>query len=192
MWGPRWERKEKKKGPVTQQAGYLLLAALIAGTLHAGQATVLGVGRGICPLVKVDVMVVVVVVVEEAGRAAVDGAPFAFGRAAVQTLAPHTSRELRALHGRTGTPGGCGEMRRCRSGAEWVPDSRDGTGRCQIGCWPRQFARWQVRSRGCDGERIGGEKADLRKAGVFAQASLVPRRAGLVPRAGGAFVHTEF
>jgi hypothetical protein len=33
---------------------------------------------------------------------------------------------------------------------EWVPGLRDGTGRCRIGCWPRQFGVWEVRSRGCD------------------------------------------
>lgn len=52
------------------------------------------------------------------------------------------------------------------SRASGFPDSRGGTGRGQIGCWPRQFARWEVRSRGCDGRELKCEKADLRKAGV--------------------------
>jgi hypothetical protein len=80
-----------------------LLAALVASTFHARETTTLGVRRGIGPLVVVEVLVMVVVMflVEEAGRAAVQG-PFALGRAAagVERLTPHAGGKVRGLHGR--------------------------------------------------------------------------------------------
>lgn len=84
----------------------LLLAALVASTLHAGQTTVPRLWRGVVPLVVVNVEFVFVVVVEQARRAAVNGAPFALVRAAVRAMAPHASRKLGALHDGPAPPGG--------------------------------------------------------------------------------------
>jgi hypothetical protein len=95
---------------------YLLLAALVASAFHAGQTTTLGVWRGIGSpvVVEVVVMVVVMVLVEEAGRAAVQGAPFALGRAAagVERLTSHAGGKVRGLHGRPepAAPGGWGKQ----------------------------------------------------------------------------------
>jgi hypothetical protein len=178
---------------VTQQhVTNLLLAALIAGTLHTGQASALGIWRGVCPLVVVEVVIMIVVMfeVEETGRAAINGAPFALRRAAaIETLAPHTSGKLGALHGRAGAPRGWGEIKtdgvstEARVGSPIPETARDGV----------SWACWAAAVRSVEGpvsrlrcERIGGEKADLRK-GVVVQASLVPPpERGWFERAGGA------
>lgn len=81
---------------------YLLLAALITGTFHTWKAPVLSIRRAIGPVVMVEVLVVVVLMVgvEQTGWAAIDGAPFALGRAAaiIEPLAPHAGSKLGALH----------------------------------------------------------------------------------------------
>lgn len=72
------------------------------------------------------------------------------------------------------------------SRASGFPDSRGGTGRGQIGCWPRQFARWEVRSRGCDGRELKVKKPIYgRRVYRARQFCLVPLGAGLVPPSGG-------
>lgn len=172
---------------------YLLLAALIAGTLDAGQAPVLGIRRGVCPVVEVEIEVVIVVVVEEAGRAAVQGAPFAFcWAAAVQTLAPHASRKLGALHGPERRPGGWGEKNNGVVTREWVPGfpRRHGTRSDRLLAaavrsvgGPVSRLRW---------ERIEGEKADLRKAGVSCTpVCLVPSWSGAGPLERGKALRTH-
>ena len=137
----------------------------------------------------------VVVRVDEAGRATVQYTPFAFGwAAAVETLAPHASRKVGALHGRTGAPGWVGrEKTKGVITGEWVPG------------FPRQYGTPSdrllaaaVRSVGgpvsrlrC--ERIEGEKADFRKAGVSCKPLWCSLRAsGAGPSSGGAIAHTEF
>jgi hypothetical protein len=80
---------------------------------------------------------------------------------------------------------GGGSKRRCdhTSGPEWVPGFRDGTGRRQIGCWPRQFARWEVRSRDSDGRELEEKKPIYGRLGCVVQASVpvwARSRAGLV------------
>ena len=175
----------------------LLLAALVAGTFHAGQAAALGVWRGIGPVVEVEVevQITVVVVVDEAGRAAVQYTPFAFRWAvAIKTLAPHASRKVRAVHGRTGAPKwvGRGKTKGVITG-EWVPG------------FPRQYGTPSdrllaaaVRSVGgpvsrCDARELKVKKPISGRRVSRASPSGPPSvRAGLVLRAGEAIAHTEF
>lgn len=80
------------------------MTTLITGSLNPRQTATLGLWRRVVValgvvVVVVMVIVVVVVRVQQAGRAAVNGAPFTLVQTcAVRAVTPHASRKLGACH----------------------------------------------------------------------------------------------